>query len=287
MDVCWTTPQANRGYSAPGREKVSQLADISEVEKVRSQAPDLKETFEIGREGEPGHPNQWPVEDKGSQVEGFKADMLGFFDQLKALHVDVMKAIAIGMGLDEGFFNGFVDVGDNTLRLLHYPEVDSNVFKINPGQVRAGEHSVSTTALALFTYPALTYVGLRFNHIAIPGQPRRPTGQESERPVRRRHAHRGHSRCQCRRLASEMVQRHDQEHSPQGSRATTEGWSSLPTPLQHRVSAHSVHHGFAKLTVTAAISATPTSRARLRRCRALMHLRRIRSTRASTAGTTS
>jgi isopenicillin N synthase-like dioxygenase len=73
----------------------------------------------------------------------FRADMLGFYDQCKDLHVEVMRAIAVGMGLDDKFFDSFVDVGDNTLRLLHYPEVKSDVFKANPNQVRAGEHSVS------------------------------------------------------------------------------------------------------------------------------------------------
>ena len=144
----WTTPEANRGYSAPGREKVSQLADISEVDKVRQAAPDLKESYEIGREGEEDHPNQWP-EEKGD-LDGFKTSMLEFFEQCKAMHVDVMRAIAVGMGLDETFFDTFVDVGDNTLRLLHYPEVKADVFKINPGQVRAGEHSDYGSITLLF-----------------------------------------------------------------------------------------------------------------------------------------
>ncbi|KAH6888607.1 hypothetical protein B0T10DRAFT_488502 [Thelonectria olida] len=148
MKLCWTTPEANRGYSAPGREKVSQLMDIGDVEKVRAAAPDLKESFEIGREGEPDHPNQWPVE-KGSVV-GFQNDTLGFFEQCKNLHVEVMRAIAVGMGLDETFFDSFVDVGDNTLRLLHYPSVKSEVFKINPGAVRAGEHSDYGSITLLF-----------------------------------------------------------------------------------------------------------------------------------------
>jgi isopenicillin N synthase-like dioxygenase len=53
-----------------------------------------------------------------------------------------MRAIAVGMALpDETYFDRFVDVGDNTLRLLHYPAVRRDVFTINPGQVRAGEHS--------------------------------------------------------------------------------------------------------------------------------------------------
>ncbi|KAM7191410.1 hypothetical protein V8F20_009337 [Naviculisporaceae sp. PSN 640] len=144
----WTTPEANRGYSAPGREKVTQLTDVNEVEKIRSQAPDIKESFEIGREDEPGHPNQWPAEE--GELIGFKSTMTDFFAQCKALHTEVMRAIAVGMGIDPNFFDGFVDVGDNTLRLLHYPAVDKKVFQVNPGQVRAGEHSDYGSITLLF-----------------------------------------------------------------------------------------------------------------------------------------
>lgn len=135
----WTTPQANRGYVAHGREKVSQLNDAAEVEKIRSAVPDLKESFEIGRDNETGHPNNWPEEE--GAVRGFKEDMKSFFQECKALHIQVMRAIATGMGFEESFFDRFLDVGDNTLRLLHYPAVKSDVFN-TPGQVRAGEHSV-------------------------------------------------------------------------------------------------------------------------------------------------
>ncbi|KAF5265579.1 hypothetical protein FOXYS1_3606 [Fusarium oxysporum] len=148
MEVVWTTPEANRGYSAPGREKVSQLKDIQEVEKVRAALPDLKESLEIGREDEPGYPNRW-LEETGDLV-GFRKDMLGFFEQCRQLHVEVMKAIAVGMGLDDRFFDSFVDVGDNTLRLLHYPAVQSNIFKTNPGTVRAGAHSDYGSITLLF-----------------------------------------------------------------------------------------------------------------------------------------
>ncbi|KAG4260458.1 hypothetical protein FPRO06_02436 [Fusarium proliferatum] len=148
MEVVWTTPEANRGYSAPGREKVSQLKDIQEVEKVRAALPDLKESLEIGREDEPGRPNRW-LEETGDLV-GFRKDMLGFFEKCRQLHVEVMKAIAVGMGLDDSFFDSFVDVGDNTLRLLHYPAVESNIFKTKPGTVRAGAHSDYGSITLLF-----------------------------------------------------------------------------------------------------------------------------------------
>lgn len=148
LEVGWTTPEANRGYSAPGREKVTQLTDPAEIEKIRSAAPDIKESFEMGREDEPGYPNPWPVEE--DELIGFKSTMTNFFDQCKALHIEVMRAIAVGMGIDANYFDSFLDVGDNTLRLLHYPAVKSEVFKINPGQVRAGEHTDYGSITLLF-----------------------------------------------------------------------------------------------------------------------------------------
>lgn len=149
MDLAWTTPAANRGYSAPGREKVTQLENIEDVAKLRQSAPDIKESFEIGREDDPAFPNRWPEPGK-EQAQEFKPVMLDFFARCKAIHVEVMRAIAVGMGIDEGYFDRFVDAGDNTLRLLHYPAVDKNVFKVNPGQVRAGEHSDYGSITLLF-----------------------------------------------------------------------------------------------------------------------------------------
>jgi isopenicillin N synthase-like dioxygenase len=76
--------------------------------------------------------------------------MMDFFDQCKALHVEVMRAIAVGMSLPQSFFDSFVDDGDNTLRLLHYPAVRKDVFQINPGQARVGEHSDYGSITLLF-----------------------------------------------------------------------------------------------------------------------------------------
>lgn len=84
------------------------------------------------------------------QLAGFRQAMVDFFDQCKALHVEVMRAIAVGMSLPRDFFDPFVDDGDNTLRLLHYPAVSRDVFRINPGQVRAGEHSDYGSITLLF-----------------------------------------------------------------------------------------------------------------------------------------
>jgi isopenicillin N synthase-like dioxygenase len=109
---------------------------------LRTSIPDIKESIEIGREDEPGHPNRWPPEEAGSELVGFKQTMISFARDLDSLHQSVMRAIAVGMGLaEETYFDRFVSDRDNTLRLLHYPAVRRDLFQINPGQVRAGEHS--------------------------------------------------------------------------------------------------------------------------------------------------
>ncbi|ODA79981.1 hypothetical protein RJ55_02939 [Drechmeria coniospora] len=148
LKLGWTTAAANRGYSSPGREKVTQLKDGKDVDNLRNAAPDLKESYEMGRDSNAQFANPWPGEE--GKLKGFRADMKDFFDRCKSMHQEVMRAIGLGMGLGEDFFNTFVDVGDNTLRLLHYPAVKADVFRINPGQVRAGEHSDYGSITLLF-----------------------------------------------------------------------------------------------------------------------------------------
>lgn len=136
-----TDPAANRGYLRQGREKLVPPDDgrASADSTVRKEIVELKESFEIGREPDDTYENHWPED---GAVDGFREEMMGFFATCKDLHVQVMRAIAMGLGLEEKHFDEFVDGGDNTLRLLHYPQVKADVFKTNVGQVRAGEHCV-------------------------------------------------------------------------------------------------------------------------------------------------
>ncbi|KAK1832337.1 hypothetical protein QBC39DRAFT_73655 [Podospora conica] len=148
LSYAWTTPASNRGYSAPGREKVSLLLSAADVALARASAPDIKESFEIGRDNEPGRPNHWPSEP--SLAASFRSVMTSFIAECNALQREVMRAIAVGMGLDDGFFDAYISKGDNTMRLLHYPAVGREVFEENPGQVRAGEHSDYGSVTLLF-----------------------------------------------------------------------------------------------------------------------------------------
>ena len=145
----WYSPEANRGYTAHGREKVTQIENKDDVEALRAQNPDLKESLEIGRDDEPGLPNMWPdkFDEAGNE---FKDVMKAFHDRCKGLHMEVMRAVALGMGIEESWFDAYADRGDNTLRLLHYPGVKKDVFEQKKGQVRAGEHTDYGSITLLF-----------------------------------------------------------------------------------------------------------------------------------------
>lgn len=117
----------------------------------------MKESFEIGREGDDEFENFWPGNNNkfggggggdGGWGDEFRVTMMEFFDCCRELHRVVMRAIALGMGLEESFFEGYVRRGDNTLRLLHYPPIAKDTFKA--GRERAGAHTDYGSVTFLF-----------------------------------------------------------------------------------------------------------------------------------------
>lgn len=149
--LAWDRPESNRGYSCMGQEKVTNVTDKDGVADLRAANPDLKESYEIGRDGVVGMPNQWPrVGSAGLHPDIFKDNMIAFFATCKRLHTEILRAIALGLNIDEHWFDDYTLVGDNTLRLLHYPAVDREVFERNKGQVRAGAHTDYGSLTLLF-----------------------------------------------------------------------------------------------------------------------------------------
>jgi isopenicillin N synthase-like dioxygenase len=95
---------------------------ISELRKV----PDFKESFEIGRESDVEKPNIWiPEED----LPGLRQFFDGFFKVCYKAELEILRAIAIGMGLEETYFHGYHERQDNQIRLLHYPPVEEEVLR--------------------------------------------------------------------------------------------------------------------------------------------------------------
>ncbi|KAK6536322.1 hypothetical protein TWF281_000561 [Arthrobotrys megalospora] len=140
----------HRGYSHPGREKVSNLTRGTDTESSLSQTrqiPDIKESYEIGSENYPDQPNIWIPQDI---LPGFQEFMTKFYWTLAEFSKEIAKALALGIGLEnEDYFEPFFTGHHNQLRLLHYPEIDAKILEEGRG-VRVSAHCDWGTFTLLF-----------------------------------------------------------------------------------------------------------------------------------------
>ena len=134
------TNDQNRGYIPYGEETLVRMAG-------GDSPPDYKEVFAIGPDDVPQElyftgagsypsfaPNLWP-----DDPTDLRPKMLAYWQQMEKLMRVVGEALAIALDLPDDAFADVLD-GRHTsqLRLLHYPPPVGN---IEPGQLRAGEHS--------------------------------------------------------------------------------------------------------------------------------------------------
>lgn len=121
-------PNVHRGYSWPGLEKVSQYVhkegeDSDAEEEALRQVQDCKESYEIGSETLAAQPNQWLPEEV---LPGFRQFTTGFYWTCFETAKELLRAIAIGIGLDDPeYLVRFHSGENNQLRLLHYPPVET------------------------------------------------------------------------------------------------------------------------------------------------------------------
>lgn len=117
-------PDVHRGYSYPGLEKVSRVAsETDDVELVNAlrQTKDCKESYEIGSECNEEQPNVWLPD---QTLPGFREFTTSFYWECWKVSQAILRAMAIGIGLDdEDFLLKFHSGDNNQLRLLHYPPV--------------------------------------------------------------------------------------------------------------------------------------------------------------------
>ncbi|CAF9932161.1 MAG: hypothetical protein HETSPECPRED_008283 [Heterodermia speciosa] len=115
----------HRGYSWPGFEKITQTfgdeADREDLKKRLRSIADVKESYEVGSENNQDQPNIWLPEDV---LPGFRSFTTEFYWQMNTIARMLLRAMAIGIGLDdEEFFLSRHSGHNNQLRLLHYPPV--------------------------------------------------------------------------------------------------------------------------------------------------------------------
>ncbi|KAJ7443620.1 thymine dioxygenase [Mycena galericulata] len=128
----------HRGYSSPGQEKVIQhVYDPDAIAEQRVQAPDVKESFECGREDDEVMPNIWLPE---GVLPGFKETCLEFFWLCYKIELNILRALALGLQLPEEYLVKYHTDPRNQLRLLHYPSVPTEALE-SEKIARIGQHS--------------------------------------------------------------------------------------------------------------------------------------------------
>ncbi|KAL7786235.1 hypothetical protein V8C37DRAFT_392640 [Trichoderma ceciliae] len=135
----------HRGYSGVGREKVSQMIfDKSSIAAARN-VPDVKESFEIGRDDEEAYmPNVWPPREV---LPGFREFFTDFYETCYAAETELLKIVALGMGLEEDYFVKYHRNKDNQIRLLHYPPVEERLLRQGKAERIAGHTDFGTITM--------------------------------------------------------------------------------------------------------------------------------------------
>ncbi|KAL0942710.1 flavonol synthase flavanone 3-hydroxylase [Colletotrichum truncatum] len=136
----------HRGYSGVGREKVTQMLFEADEISERRKIPDFKESYEIGREDDDHLPNIWIPE---SSLPGFRSFFNEFYGVCYELELRLLRGMALGMGLDGGYFQGYHVNKDNQIRLLHYPPVNEQQLLIGKVE-RLGAHTDFGSMTLLF-----------------------------------------------------------------------------------------------------------------------------------------
>lgn len=116
-----------RGYTSFGKEHAK-----------GSDAPDLKEFFQYGQkaEGEEYIPEDYPDNVVVSEIEKFNPTFHSAYRAFEESGTKLLQAIALYLGLDEFYFDGWVRNGNSILRAIHYPPITNEP----KSAIRAEQH---------------------------------------------------------------------------------------------------------------------------------------------------
>jgi len=103
-----------RGYTSFGKEHAK-----------GSDAPDLKEFFQYGQIVASNHPlkPEYPDNVSVDEVSGFNETLFKAYRAFEKSGKSLLQAIALYLGLDENYFDHFVEEGNSIVRAIHYPPI--------------------------------------------------------------------------------------------------------------------------------------------------------------------
>jgi isopenicillin N synthase-like dioxygenase len=90
-----------------------------------SDAPDLKEFFQYGQTVPDDHPlkPEYPDNVSVKEVEGFNETLFAAYRAFEKSGKSLLQAIALYLGLNENYFDDFVEEGNSIVRAIHYPPI--------------------------------------------------------------------------------------------------------------------------------------------------------------------
>ena len=151
-----------RGYTSFGKEHAK-----------GSDAPDLKEFYQFGQTVTDGDPiaAEYPNNVGVIEIPQLKPSMEVAYSNFQKSGLFLLQAIAIYLGLDEHYFDGYVHNGNSILRAIHYPPITSEP----KSAIRAEQHEDINLITLLVGASAeglqiLTKQGEWVGVTALPGQ---------------------------------------------------------------------------------------------------------------------
>lgn len=139
--------KANRGFGGLGTRTIG-------ITENKDLLPSLQEAYGIGKLDVPDDPyfqteaassiftkNIWPDE-----PEDFKPALSAYYEEMDQLFTKMMRVFAVALELPDTFFESMLDRHGSTLRLIHYPALQSEP---RPGELRSGAHTDTGTMTIL------------------------------------------------------------------------------------------------------------------------------------------
>lgn len=127
-----------KSYEVPGLAGQRGYVSFGKEHAKDSNAGDLKEFWHFGQEVADNDPikSEYPENVIVSELPRFNKVGMEAYQRLEDTGREVLRAIALFLGLDENYFDQNIKHGNSILRPIHYPPITSEP----KSAVRAGQH---------------------------------------------------------------------------------------------------------------------------------------------------
>lgn len=119
-------PEAQKSkYEIPGLSGQRGYTSFGKEHAKGSEAPDLKEFFQYGQTVDSNDPMKsvYPDNVMVDEVEPLNPTLFNAYRNFEKSGKALLQAIALYLGLDEFYFDHYVEKGNSILRCIHYPPI--------------------------------------------------------------------------------------------------------------------------------------------------------------------